>query len=129
MSREDDLRRLVQQWNDAWNSRDAGQLARFFCDDATYYEPGLASGPIAGADGVRAAAEKTWADWPGATFEAVSVTVDGDRAVLEWRSSATHRSGKTVTLEGVDVLEWEGDRLRTARIYYDEHSRRTQIDG
>lgn len=122
-----DVRELTNAWNDAWNSRDASQLAAFFGDGATYYEPGLDSGPVDGATGIREAAEKTWADWPEATFEAVSLTVEGSRAVLEWRGSATHRSGVSVQLEGVDVLEWNGDKLAAARVYYDEHSRRQKI--
>ena len=69
----------------------------------------------------------SWAEWPGASFESVSVTIEGNRVVLEWKSTATHRSGKEVTLEGVDILEWDGDKLTAARVYYDEHTRRAQL--
>ena len=122
MSRDDELRTLTSRWNDAWNSRDAGQLAVFFSTGATYYEPEFAA-PRDGATAVAEAARQTWAEWPEASFEAVSVTVDAPRVVLEWRSSATHSSGRTLNLEGVDVLEWEGDRLTAARVYYDVHAR------
>jgi steroid delta-isomerase-like uncharacterized protein len=126
MSRHDDLKRLVTAWNDAWNSRDAGKLADFFTEDATYYEPALPA-PMAGRSGVQKAAEKTWSEWPDAVFAPVSLTVEDPRVVIEWRSSARHRSGKVVELQGVDILEWKGDKLTSARIYYDEHGRNLEL--
>ena len=126
MSRNDELRALITAWNDAWNSKDASTLTAFFAEGGTYYEPDFPE-PADGASGIAAAAEKTWADWPDATFEEVSVTVEDPRVVLEWRSTATHRSGKTLNLEGVDVLEWQGDKLASARVYYDVHVRKTSL--
>lgn len=126
MSRNDELRALTTAWNDAWNSKDASTLAAFFADGATYYEPDLAE-PQDGASGIGAVAEKTWAEWPTASFEEVSMTVEDPRVVLEWRSTATHKSGKTLNLEGVDVLEWSGDKLSSARVYYDVHARVTAL--
>jgi ketosteroid isomerase-like protein len=122
MSRRDELKRLTDAWNDAWNSRDPSKLAAFFAADSTYYEPSLPA-PEPGAAGVAAAAAKTWSEWPGVRFEQVSQTIDEPRVVLEWRSTARHKSGTVVELQGVDVLEWHGDRLRAARVYYDEHGR------
>ena len=127
MDRNDELERLTRAWNDAWNSRESESLAAFFTPTATYYEPGLDGGPVSAREGIVQSAQKTWEDWPEATFEQVSITIGGDRVVLEWRSTAVHRSGQTINLEGVDILEWEGDKLSAARVYYDEHSRRSQL--
>jgi len=129
MSRNDELRQLTEAWNNAWNSRDADQLAAFFEATSTYYEPDLATGPVAGAAGVKTAAEKTWAEWPAANFHVVTITIQEPRVVLEWRSTATHRTGKSVQLEGVDILEWQGAKLAAARVYYDEHRRRKDLDS
>jgi|APSaa5957512535_1039671.scaffolds.fasta_scaffold174381_2 uncharacterized protein (TIGR02246 family) len=126
MSRIDELKALTRAWNDAWNSKDASKLASFFAEGATYYEPDFAE-PKDGASGIAAVAEKTWADWPEASFEEVSVTVEDPRVVLEWRSSATHKSGTTLNLEGVDVLTWKGDTLTMARAYYDVHARKSAL--
>src|SRR5690606_22530452 len=108
-------------------SRDPEKLAAFFEEGATYYEPSLGADPVPGKQGVREAATKTWNDWPEASFETVSVTVEAPRVVLEWRSTATHRSGVDVQLAGVELLEWNGDKLASARVYYDEHSRRQKL--
>jgi ketosteroid isomerase-like protein len=127
MTRIAELRELAAAWNAAWNGRDPDTLAAFFTEDATYYEPGLESGPVLAHAGIKGAASKTWQDWPGATFQTVSLTIEGSRVALEWRSSATHRSGAEVTLEGVDILEWDGDKVTSARVYYDEHSRKLAL--
>lgn len=127
MTRVDELRELAAAWNAAWNGRDPEALAAFFTEDGTYYEPGLESGPVLAADGVKQAATKTWESWPGATFQTVSLTIEGSRVALEWRSSATHKSGAELTLEGVDILDWDGDKVTSARVYYDEHSRKLAL--
>lgn len=123
----DNVRAIARAWNDAWNGKDAAVLAAFFGEGATYYEPGLGSGPVPAAEGIKSAAEKTWAEWPGAAFDAVSVIVDGSRVAVEWRSSATHKSGAALTLEGVDILELDGDKIASCRVYYDIHSRKSAL--
>ncbi|MBW2258210.1 MAG: nuclear transport factor 2 family protein [Deltaproteobacteria bacterium] len=128
MSRPEELQQLSIAWNDAWNSRDLDLLADLMAGDGTYYEPEL-SEPTPGRPGLRAAAEKTWAEWPSATFQLVTLTIQGDRAIVEWRSTATHRSGVQLRLEGVDVLEWDGDKVKAARVYYDVHQRKTALGG
>jgi ketosteroid isomerase-like protein len=126
MGRIEELQELTSKWNDAWNSRDTSKLAAFFAPEGTYYEPDLESA-VNGATGIGAVAERTWRDWPEATFEEVSVTISDPRVVLEWRSTATHSSGKVLNLEGVDILEWDGGKLSAARVYYDVHGRKTSL--
>jgi steroid delta-isomerase-like uncharacterized protein len=117
------LRELAQQWNEAWNSRDVARLTAFFLPDATYYEPELDVGLVRAVEGLPAIAQRTWSEWPEASFVVVTMTIEDPRVVVEWRSSATHRSGKLLNLEGVDILEWHGDKLASARVYYDVHAR------
>ena len=126
MGRTEELQELTTRWNLAWNSRDTAQLAAFFTPDGTYYEPDLEAA-VNGASGIGAIAESFWKCWPEATFEEVSVTISCPRVVLEWRSSATHSSGKVLNLEGVDILEWDGDKISAARVYYDIHRRNAAL--
>lgn len=123
MNRHDEIRALTLSWQEAWNSRDPERLAALFDDDGTYYDPELPSGPVPGQAGIRQNAEATFRDWPAALFEVVSLIVQEPLAALEWRSTATHRSGQVLTLEGVDLLEWRGHRLAAVRSYYDVHQR------
>jgi len=116
--RTDQLRRLGLAWNEAWNSRDVSRLTRFFAPRSTFYEPNVA-GPMPGVEGVTASAEKTWADWPRAVFSPVTITVEDPRVIIEWRTSAAHRTGLQHLLEGVDILELDGDLITSCRVYYD----------
>jgi hypothetical protein len=118
MVRIEELRRLGLAWSDAWNSRDATQLARFFAPTSTFYEPSLEA-PMSGPEGVAASAAKTWSEWPRAVFETVSITVEESRVVVEWRTRATHKSGLAHVLEGVDILEFDGDLVVAVRSYHD----------
>ena len=123
MDRDEELRLLTVEWNNAWNSRDTNKLAEFFSDSGTYYEPALGSDPVPGRDGISRAAEKTWEDWPKAKFEAQTILVDPPRVVLEWSSTAEHKSGTQVKLQGIDLLEWDGNKVAACRCYYDVHQR------
>lgn len=128
MARAHELRRLGQAWNEAWNSRDPAQLARLFADGSTFYEPNL-SESMGGAEGVVASATRIWSEWPRAVFEAVSITVEEPRVVVEWRTSAAHRSGLAHVLEGVDILEFDGDLIRACRTYYDTRTHTPRASG
>lgn len=123
MSRADELRRLALAWNEAWNSRDPAQLARFFAPDGTFAEPNLPA-PVPGAEGIAASATRTWSEWPHAVFETVSITVEEPRVVLEWRTSRRHKTGLAHVLEGVDILEFDRDRIVSCRSYYDTRTRK-----
>src|SRR6266545_270722 len=123
MARLDDLRRLGLAWNEAWNSGDQAQLTRFFAPHSTFFEPSMPA-PASGAEGVAASAARTWSDWPGAVFEVLSITVEGSRVVVEWRTSATYKTGLEHVLEGVDVLEFDRDLIVACRTYYDTRTRK-----
>lgn len=123
MARNDELHRLADAWNDAWNSRDARKLAAFFRDDGTYYEPQNPGEARPGKAGIAESAERTWAQWPEVKFEIVATIVEAPHVALEWRSSARDSGGKSVALEGVDLLRFDGDQLASVRVYYDVHQR------
>ena len=118
----DELRRLGQAWNEAWNSRDPSRLVTFFAAGSTFSDPTLA-GPMDGGEGIAAAATRTWSEWPHAVFELVSLTVEGPRVVIEWRTTEAHRSGLEHVLEGVDLLEVADGRVAACRSYHDTRTR------
>ena len=122
MSSIDELRRLGQAWNQAWNSRDPSTLVAFFAPGSTFSDPTLA-GPMDGAEGITAAATRTWSEWPHAVFEVISVTVEPPRVVIEWRTTEAHRSGLEHVLEGVDILEVVDGRVAACRSYHDTRTR------
>lgn len=118
----DELRRIGQAWNEAWNSRDPSRLASFFAPGSTFSDPSLA-GPMDGPEGITAAAIRTWSEWPHAVFDVISITSQDRRVVIEWRTTEANRSGLEHVLEGVDVLEIEDGRVAACRSYHDTRTR------
>ena len=68
---------------------------------------------------LRAFLLKQWQEWPQLTFSIKAVVGQDQRVALEWRSQGTHATGRSLSVEGVTVLQWVGDHLATARTYYD----------
>ncbi len=129
MSRREEITKLTETWNAAWNSKDPEQLAAMFHDDGTYYDPDLPGGAVPGKAGIKDNAAAVWSDWPAVAFEIVTQTIEDDRVVVEWRSNAQHRTGVELQLEGVDILQWSGDKLSSVRCYYDVHRRKKALGG
>ncbi len=57
---------------------------------------------------------------------APNVIVEGDQAAAEWVFEVTRQDGRPATLTGMTVLGFEGDRIKTIKIFTDtkqlEHS-------
>jgi limonene-1,2-epoxide hydrolase len=100
---------------------DRGELepmVALFADDADLRNPSHV-GPHRGPDGAR----RFWSAYRG-TFRDIHsefrhVLEDGGSALLEWTSRGRTTGGLDVAYDGVTVLEWEGDRLRRFRAYFD----------
>ena len=109
---------------------DPALIERVYTEDVTGWSPVLevASRDDLAADlGNRAAA-----------FSEVDLTLDpvdavGDKLIAEWRVAATHSglltldedvalepTGRRIELRGVVIAEFEGDRIRTFRQYWNE---------
>lgn len=98
--------------------RDPETLVDLFSEDAELRSL-LHDEPLVGTDGAR----KFWTEYLHSfraletRFEAVHAA--GSLALLEWVTHGTLASGQRITYRGVSVLEYEGDRVRSFRTYYD----------
>lgn len=120
---------LADRWLAAWSSPDAEALVALFAPGGTFAEAVL-HGEVPASDLPRVvAALRT--PFPDARFERRTLVGDAQRLCIEWTFHAEHRgpfrpgiepTGRTVTLQGVDVLELDGDRIRTARRHFDQTS-------
>jgi steroid delta-isomerase-like uncharacterized protein len=119
--------RLMLDYLAAWNDRDAGRVASFFAEDATYDDRGT-SAMATGRDEIRAHVAGVHAAFPDLRFELVRAA-HGERFTAgEWRSRMTHLgeldglrpTGRVVESAGVDVatLDREG-RIVHLVSYYD----------
>jgi steroid delta-isomerase-like uncharacterized protein len=123
MSRE----RLMLDYLEAWNARDADRVAAFFTDDAVYEDTG--AGEVArGRAAIRAHVSRVHSAFPDLAFELVRAAHGEDFTAGEWRSRMTHRgeidgltpTGRVVESAGVDVATLDGsDRIAHLASYYD----------
>jgi ketosteroid isomerase-like protein len=104
----------------AWNAHDVEAVVACYTDDLTYIDPNT-HGPVEGADGMRRYLTKLFDRWQMHwTVKQVFALADLDGSSALWRASLTSRAtGKTVEVEGMDLVLIEGDRVKRNEVYYD----------
>jgi hypothetical protein len=104
-------------WVAALNSRSVDQVAGLFETGGTFEEP-MTGGALSGA-ALRAFFSRMWRDWPNLVFTTKTAIAENHRLVLEWRSQGTNVRRRAVTVNGATVIDWAGDHITRARVYYD----------
>lgn len=107
--------RFMRALQEAERANDPGGLVALFADRAELSK--------AGAHAPSNDPARFWGDYL-AVFETIRsrfslVVEDGDRAVLEWVSDGRLAGGAPLTYGGVSVLNWDGDKVKQFRTYYD----------
>lgn len=132
MTRQD-VEDFLARRDRAWFDRDAAALAADYAESCLVESP--THGPQATRDAVRAV-YATWFDaFPDLKFEREDVLVDGDRVVLCFRATGTHRkpfgvvpaSGRTLEIRGVFVLTFRDGQIVREKRYYDSTALLVQI--
>jgi uncharacterized protein (TIGR02246 family) len=119
-----DVKRFLESYARAWETRDAKLASSLFHEDGLYHEDPFGE-PIAG----RAAIEAYWA---GATKHQTDIdvlirepVVAGTTLAAEWGARYLHTpTGERRELRGMLVAEFEGEQCRAFREYW--HRRVTQ---
>lgn len=106
----------IEELRQAWERADPPRAAALFTDDAVYHSHPLRA-PLVGPTAIEDY-------WKQATSTQTDVEVrmgrpllDGSRAVVEWWTLMTEDQRRT-TDTGALVLEFEGDRCRNLREYW-----------
>jgi steroid delta-isomerase-like uncharacterized protein len=128
---------LVDQTVAAFNSGDVDAFCAFYTDDATLVAP---DGTYSGREAITEMWTASRASFPDEKLT-VSLTVeDGDKVVSEWTWTATNTgeltlpdgttipaTGKSVSINGMDVVEIENGRVTSHRLYYDNMAAFAQL--
>jgi uncharacterized protein (TIGR02246 family) len=111
-----DLRAYVDEWIDAWNSRDVERVLAHFADDVVFSSP-LAAAVVEGSGGVVRGKDALRAYWraalersPEIRFELVGAYVGVSATVINYRN---HR-GQVVS----EVLIFDGDLVVAGYVTY-----------
>jgi ketosteroid isomerase-like protein len=113
----------IQAFFDAWQAHDVDGVVSFFTSDGTYL---ASAGPDAdgtafrGIDEVRRGVKAFLDTYPDGRYSNTSFVIAGDRGFAQWTFSGTSRDGRAISYRGVDILEFEGDRIRLKDAYRKE---------
>lgn len=111
---------MLQAFADAWNRHDVDALMSFMTEDCVFEASAgdeQCGTRFEGAAAVRAGYEKSWRDFPDASWNDPTHFVIGDRGVSEWVFTGTRADGKRVEVAGCDVFVFRGDRIAVKNSY------------
>lgn len=133
-----DIATLARRLYEAWNERDFEYASTVMTADGHLVVVGSGT-TFRGPEGVRQY-NRAWADgFPDAQLAIDRLVRSGDTVVVEYTSRGTHTgplaneagtlapTGRSVTLQFCDVLEFVDGKLRCRRSYYDTGALLTQL--
>ncbi|TCS37369.1 ketosteroid isomerase-like protein [Paucimonas lemoignei] len=106
---------------DAFNAHDVDTLVDSFAEDGEFL---LAAGPdiwgtrLKGKAAIREALTKRFATTPDIQWTEGKNWIIGDKALSEWRVTATQPNGDKLDLRGCDLWEFRGDKIVKKDTYY-----------
>jgi steroid delta-isomerase-like uncharacterized protein len=123
--------RLLSSYEAAWSAHDAEKVAAYFTDDAVYEDVTL--GELhRGRSAIKAFAQGTFDVLPGYAIKPQSIVVGNGSAAVEWVMSGTYReTGKSFSVRGVSVMQFENGKIRRNSDYWNmtDFQRQTRVPG
>jgi ketosteroid isomerase-like protein len=130
MSSNDDRARKVELALRAGIDRDRAAIERLCTDDVRAWTPALSTRSVSELMGELDRRDESFSD---IEVETAPLDVGGDYACVEWSVAMTHTgdltlageatiepTGIRVTVHGITVAEFRGDRICSLRQYWDE---------
>jgi hypothetical protein len=133
---------VVQRLLASWDARDMEGFANCLADDIEWYDPAMPNPPARGRAAAKVFAEAVIRAFPDFTYEVlppICIAADGTRCAIKWRISGSHvrsleplgyaPTGRRVEIEGVDVLDLEGGRVKRILTAFDPLPAAEQLLG
>ena len=127
MTRED-IMRVFDEQDAAFNRRDLDGVAAYYADDARLVDQAM-EGPIEGRSAVKEYIGGYVNAMPDFKWERVGIEIDGNVGVEQWRATGTHdrdmpglpATHKRLSVEGCSVMHFGDDGLiHQEENYWDE---------
>ncbi len=131
------LEEAIAGYNDAWNSHDIDAIMAMHAADMVFENH--TAGESAQGDDVRGHIGSIFDTWPDIHFETRRLYVRDGVVTQEWTATATHSSemrrgelvaaptGKRVEWKGIDVIPFEGGKVKRKDVYSDSVSILSQL--
>lgn len=129
---------LARSLHEAWNERNFDEIAEATAPDATITIVGSGD-TFTGVDGALAY-NRMWADgFPDGQITVDRVIASGDHVVVEFTGRGTHTqtlatsmgdipaTGRSLTLQLCDVMEFENGKVKSQKTYFDTASMMAQL--
>jgi steroid delta-isomerase-like uncharacterized protein len=131
------LQETIAAYNDAWNAHDVERIASMHASDMVF-ENHTAGERAEGEEALRHIA-RIFESWPDIEFKTRRLYVREDLVVQEWTATATHvkplsrgeivvePSGRRIEWDGMDVIPFEGGKVKRKDVYSDSVSILRQV--
>jgi steroid delta-isomerase-like uncharacterized protein len=131
------LQETIAAYNDAWNAHDVERIALMHASDMVF-ENHTAGERAEGEEALRHIA-RIFESWPDIEFKTRRLYVREDLVVQEWTATATHvkplsrgeivvePSGRRIEWDGMDVIPFEGGKVKRKDVYSDSVSILRQV--
>jgi steroid delta-isomerase-like uncharacterized protein len=125
---KEELAAQICELFDAWNAHDADAVAQFYTSGAAVRDSAEPTNAASGTAAIAARARMILSGIPDAKLEILTISVDGNRACVEWRFSGTHdgeflgvsATGRSVDNIGASVSEFdENGKIISETDYWD----------
>ncbi len=129
---------LARRLHEAWNERNFDEIAEATAPDGTLTIVGSGD-TFEGIEGSRAY-NKMWADgFPDGRLTVDRVIASGDHVVVEFTGQGTHTgtlatsmgaipaTGRSLTLQLCDVMEFKNGKVQSQKTYFDTGSMMAQL--
>jgi ketosteroid isomerase-like protein len=119
MNREEVLE-LTEEVLEAWNEQDVEAVVGCYTPDCIYWDPNT-RGPVVGREAFRKYLSRLFEQWRMHwSLREFFPFEDGLGGAFLWRARLTPASGgKTVEVEGMDLVLLEGRKLCRNEVYFD----------
>ena len=125
------VREFAARYLDAWNRQDPSAMEELVTEDVLWSDPALPE-PARGVAAVQEFMRASWQAFPDLRFEEPNpphVSINGDQVAWAWRMHGTMTgridppgfapTGKSMTVDGVDLWIFRDGRIATYRAFYD----------
>lgn len=109
------IEETIQRYDRAWNDHDVDAIVALHAPGMVFHNHTAAERVEGDAVGPHIA--NIFANWPDLAFRGRRLRISGDLVASEWTASATHKDGRRLEWDGVDLFAFEDGKIARKDVY------------